>query len=71
MRESKEWEITKFCPNCRLSMMFFEVEYEHGWASGRCCPKCQFIYEPYGGSYSEGGDGKLLEIRIFHDVNRD
>ena len=63
IREAEEWEVIGFCPNCKISMMFFEVDYERSWVHGRVCPKCQFVYEGHGID-----DGKLLKIRIFHGV---
>ncbi len=66
VREAEKWEIIGFCPICKISMMFFEIDYEHSWAHGRCCPKCQFKYEDHGIA-----DGKLLEIKLFHGVNRE
>ena len=66
-RPAQEWEIKGFCPDCKISMMFYEINHENSWECGRCCPKCQFVYDPYGGYDGEwGDDGKLLEIRMFH-----
>ncbi len=72
MREAEEWEIIGFCPNCEISMMFFDINNEHSWECGRVCPNCQFVHEPYGGNYGEWrDDGKLLEIKMFHGVSRE
>jgi len=74
-REAEEWEIIGFCPNCKISMMWFDIIYNNGEENrGRICQTCGFIVnlDPnhcwMGDEVWNRPDKKLEEIRIGNRV---